>query len=76
MIEIEDMNPIDDAMSKIESDAIRQNSSFWITKTGCVEKIRDLETPHLNNINRMFGIMFKRLLRVKLELFMRRIHLH
>jgi hypothetical protein len=52
---------------------VSKDSKCWITRDREIKKIKELETSHLKNIDKMFGVMFWRLLRVKLELVKRKI---
>lgn len=52
---------------------ISKDSNYWITRDRKVNLIKDLETNHLKNIDTMFGVLFWRVLKVKIELLKRKI---
>ena len=52
---------------------VSKDSNYWITRDRKVNLIKDLETSHLKNIDTMFGVLFWRVLKVKIELLKRKI---
>lgn len=50
-----------------------KDSRYWITKNGQVNMIKDLESSHLEDIDKMFKTTLLRLVKVKFELLKRKI---
>jgi hypothetical protein len=71
MAEYADLSLEDDVFMYYEKP--KKDSSVWITKDGKVDKIKNLETGHLQNIDEFFKTLFKRLIRIKIELVKRKL---
>lgn len=50
----------------------KDSSNHWITNNGDIKLINELDTNHLNNIDKRFKVLFIRLIKVKIEIFKRK----